>query len=348
MSTDKLGVIIGRFQPPHNGHMALFRKAVEIGCTSIQVLLGSAYEPRTVKNPFSNRRALFRLALADAGITTPVYFKLLEDDPYRMQKWVESVKRLCDSGDVVLIGAKKDASSFYLNHFPDWEFASPDEDPNAISATTIREALFEDRLKDVEHLLSPSVFTALQGFSLEKEEWFQRLIEEHLALREAKTRLVRVADGETSKYPYAFLAADCLVEWRGKVLLVRRGKAPGKGLLALPGGFVNAGERFLDAALRELNEETGLRIHVGKHAKRLLLDPTFLRAQKVFDKPDRDPRGRVITTASHFRIPDACKVAVKAGDDAAQVEWAVPQSLGREDLFSDHYYIIQDFLGDQL
>ena len=134
-----------------------------------------------------------------------------------------------------------------------------------------------------------------------------------------------------------FLAADMVVQSAdNKVLLIRRGKRPGKGLLALPGGFVNLDETFLDGALRELGEETGLleAVHPGIRS--------WIGHSEIFDDPHRDPRGRIVTRAFHLRLPAfAGEVELKAGDDAAEAIWLDdPLSLGVDAFFLDHFSII--------
>src|SRR5689334_8263705 len=71
-----------------------------------------------------------------------------------------------------------------------------------------------------------------------------------------------------------------------QILLIRRGNPPYEDHLALPGGFIREGEGLREAALRELNEETGL--------DGSLLHLTELGA---YGDPERDPRGRIISVA---------------------------------------------------
>lgn len=121
------------------------------------------------------------------------------------------------------------------------------------------------------------------------------------------------------------LAADCVVfDARRRVLLIRRGNEPFKGGYALPGGFVDVGERVEDAAVRELAEETG--ITAGKP-----------RLIGVYSDPKRDPRGHTVAAAYLFRVRSATPVA---GDDAAAAEWV--EDWRREKLAFDHAQILKD------
>lgn len=94
----------------------------------------------------------------------------------------------------------------------------------------------------------------------------------------------------------------------GTVLLIERGWDPFKDAWALPGGHVDPGESSLQAAVRELHEETGLTVAADD-----------LVQVGVFDEPDRDPRGRYVTVAYLGFVP-AGTTAV-AGDDARTARW---------------------------
>jgi 8-oxo-dGTP diphosphatase len=121
------------------------------------------------------------------------------------------------------------------------------------------------------------------------------------------------------------LTTDCVVfDERGRVLLIRRANEPFRGWYALPGGFVDVGERVEDSCRRELSEETGL--HVGE-----------LRLIGVYSDPGRDPRGHTCSIAYLARVGRA---EAKAGDDAAAAEWVA--DWRREKLAFDHAQIIAD------
>lgn len=137
-----------------------------------------------------------------------------------------------------------------------------------------------------------------------------------------------------------FLAADAVVvSSDGAVLLVRRARPPGRGLLALPGGFVVADETFLQAALRELVEETGLDVTLGAGGT---AEPD---ATVVRDQPDRDPRARIVSVAHLFRLGRAAgDVPVRGGGDAAEASWVPLDALrGPDAFFADHHGILAAF-----
>ena len=120
------------------------------------------------------------------------------------------------------------------------------------------------------------------------------------------------------------LSADAVWIARGRILLVRRGRPPYRGMWALPGGFVELDETVEHAVERELFEETGLRGRAGPIVG-------------VYSGPDRDPRKPTATVAYRIRGRPGPPVA---GDDAAGAAW-VP--LGEaHPLAFDHAAIVRD------
>ena len=134
----------------------------------------------------------------------------------------------------------------------------------------------------------------------------------------------------TYNYPRPAVTADCIVITRGaepKVLLIQRGGEPFKGDWAFPGGFMNMDETTEQCAVRELEEETGLRV-------------SNIRQIGAYSKVDRDPRGRTITVAYLAVVNEP--IAVTGQDDAAKAEWWPISDLPH--LAFDHYDIMQDVI----
>ena len=113
----------------------------------------------------------------------------------------------------------------------------------------------------------------------------------------------------TYKYPRPAVTTDCVVfRFEGnklKTLLIERGNEPYKGCWAFPGGFLKMDEDAEHGALRELEEETGLKLE-------------YVEEFGTFSTVDRDPRGRVISIA-FYAITDLTEV--KGADDAAKAQW---------------------------
>ena len=127
-------------------------------------------------------------------------------------------------------------------------------------------------------------------------------------------------------------------------LMVRRGEPPFQGFWALPGGFVRPDEGLIEAAARELAEETGLRTHgapgqgpgVGAHLEQLA----------TYGDPQRDPRMRVVSFAHLALAPDL--PTPRPGGDVRSARWAPVEELlgsGKDDgllLAFDHTRILAD------
>lgn len=112
-------------------------------------------------------------------------------------------------------------------------------------------------------------------------------------------------------YPRPYLTADIVVIGlkgeQKKLLLIQRGGHPFINMWALPGGFSRQTETMEETAHRELLEETGV-------------NSEFISPIGLFSKPDRDPRGWVVTQAYLCKVNfTECKAL--AGDDAKNAEW---------------------------
>jgi 8-oxo-dGTP diphosphatase len=126
------------------------------------------------------------------------------------------------------------------------------------------------------------------------------------------------------RYQNPALTIDAVWIHRGRILLVRRGKPPFRGMYALPGGFVGQRETVEAAVVRELKEETGLVARPWKLVG-------------VYSGPERDPRKPSTSVAFLMRGRAGTP---RGGDDAASAEWVL-LSLARPLAF-DHERIVRD------
>ena len=246
---------------------------------------------------------------------------------------------------VGLIGHSKDHTGYYLNNFPQWttvEVPGYDEQ-RLLDATWIRELYFTERENSqVLELVLPAVVPhGTMDFLRKFREGthadvvgneYQWLLDEYDYIQEYRKPYLGLP------HPVTFQTVDSVVVQSGHVLLVRRRARPGKGLLALPGGFLDRSETLKQGALRELIEET--RIKVADP----ILHQLFKTARmEVFDAPHRSARGRVITNAFLIKLDGRPKLPkVKGESDAAHAGWYPIATLKPGMLFEDHYHIIQN------
>ena len=334
-------VCIGRFQPLHEGHLAMIRATLAVAPIAV-VVVGSALQARSPKNPFTwqERASMVHSALSKEEQSRIRILPIR--DYYNTSRWAlavqEGVARILalenekNTIKIALIGHIKDASSYYLNHFPAWEFL-PMERHLPVDATPIRDAYFAEKPLPTEWLPA-STLEFLQTWA--QQPAFSALQQEWQMLRDYRQAWA------AAPYPPIFSTVDAVVTCADHVLLIRRGRAPGKGLWALPGGFVEPAETLYRSAVRELQEETNLAVTPEVLQR-------SLRAVQVFDHPDRSQRGRTITHAHYFVLENKSHSifpAIQAGDDAAQVQWFPIQGLPaiEAEFMDDHFHILNYFL----
>jgi len=128
---------------------------------------------------------------------------------------------------------------------------------------------------------------------------------------------------ECGQWEKPSLAVDAIVINDDKILLIKRGKEPWKGMLAFPGGFVEQGEDPEVAVIRELKEECGL-------------DGVVEKLVCVKGDPNRDPRGHVVSIA--YLV--TAQGMPLAGDDAADAAWYDLSEI--KELAGDHMSMLEN------
>ncbi|MGK0617331.1 bifunctional nicotinamide-nucleotide adenylyltransferase/Nudix hydroxylase [Meiothermus cerbereus] len=325
----KTAVFIGRFQPPHRAHLETITRALE-RFDRLIVVLGSAFCYPTPKNPFSakEREAMIRESLGEAS---GLHFVPIADDYYDDPRWFRTVRAAVEAltgpeAEIYITGYHKDESSYYLHGFGGWPF-EPSGVVSQINATDVRNSYFAGSSK-WKAMVPGAVRQFMEQFA--RTPSYGRLQQEWKTIQH-----YRALD---SRYPYPLLhvASDAVVLAQQQVLLVERGGSLGKGAWALPGGYVELRETLLQAALRELREETGL-----------ALGAQHLKATQAFDYPGRSLRGRVISLGHFFDLDDTPPPAVEGQDDASRAFWLPLAGLERHQdrFFEDHYQQICWFLG---
>ena len=333
-----LVVYIGRFQPFHIAHKKIIDHANSLA-EKVLVIVGSSKTSRSVKNPFTFKERVNFIRKSTHVLNLQI--RGVPDFPYDDASWIQAVEQIVTSevrekSRIAIIGMDKDESSYYLKFFPQWElipFEKVPLDGTSIGATDIRQMIFSGLSIYTQSVLPFPVF-----------DWITQefvYTDRYVALKDEFDALVEYKKSwSSSPYPPTFVTVDAVVVQSGHILLVQRDGQPGKGLWAMPGGFIGENEKLIDAMIRELREETGLKV------PEKVLRGSITR-RDVFDDPSRSQRGRTITHAFKIELDDSQELPrLKAGSDAKRACWFSLGDLARmqEELYEDHYGIIYHML----
>ena len=276
----------------------------------------------------------------------------LPDDPYDDTAWAQSleskVRHMVNTfthlqttaPKIGLIGDSGSATSYYLDRFSRWERLNV-PNLNRINGTAIRDRLFgaQDVTMALTYLSGDQARAELPASIIQTLKKFCAT-SDYAGLKAEYDFLARYrADWRATPYPPVFVTVDAVVTHGQQLLLIERNNYPGRGLWALPGGFINQHELLVDACIRELLEETRL-----THSAAVLKDN--IKSRRVFDYPYRSLLGRIITHAFHFDLEATGPLpAVSGGDDASHARWTPLAEIDPTRLHDDHYFIIRDMLG---
>lgn len=329
MSEFDVVVVAARFQPVHSRHVAALQTARERGSRVVLAVLGADAAPSPA-SPWSRAERLEQLEALCAVEPGRIEAVAVSDVPYDLPRWSA---RLADAvaavvADAGRVGLLADAAPAGL--WPrSWIRLARDAGFAAGEAALRDELLWTERPEwaRIERQLSAAQAAALRRWRA--GEVCAKLREEARFLQEFRARWA------VAPYPPVFVTVDGVVTWRDEILLIQRGRAPGRDLWALPGGFLDQHEALSSGACREVAEETGLTLAADAAG-----------AGRVFDEPGRSLRGRTITHAFPFVLDgNRPRPPVRGADDARTAAWFPCASLEPATLFEDHYAILQVMLG---
>lgn len=332
-------VFVGRFQPFSEHHKEIVRRAAKL-TNDVLIVVGSAYTRRTTRNPLTfDERASMIDEFIDREVSLGnTRFKIIpqRDRMYNDTAWAvdiskhvyERLKLLArergmydhsfSDFKVGIIGHKKDQTTTHLDMFPQFEVVDVGY-IDSPSASDIRQRIFD----------------SFEGMNT--REVIMRKLHVHYNIAKSLEAMYREEKEYREKWGEGpFLTADAVVQVGDHVLLIERGDGGG---WAIPGGFLNKNETFLQGSIRELREETRLRVPIP-----VLIGS--IEGRQIFDDPHRSTRARIVTEAFYYHLSDKTLPEVRGSDDAKRAFWYPISQLAdkEEKFFDDHYHILSFFL----
>jgi nicotinamide-nucleotide adenylyltransferase len=223
----KRGIFIGRFQPLHNGHISVIRKALS-EVDELIIGIGSSQHGYTELNPFTLEERTKMIVKSIKGNYKIIPIPDIDDYP----AWVKHVEKLCPKFEVVYTESPITKDLFngagYEIRIPAFEAG--------VSGTKIRKSIAKRDSKWKSMVPAGTLEVILEAKGEERLYYLQ----------------------ENYKYPKPTMTVDAVIEYAGGIVYVKRKNSPFKGQLALPGGHTESGENVEKAVIREVKEETGL------------------------------------------------------------------------------------------
>jgi len=373
MQNPNVGVIIGRFQPVTLEQIErLFSPAISDN-NIVVVILGSSDTARDSRDPFvaAERSNMIDEALADYGLDYhKVEYRRARDYWYNKTRFLTKVQEAVSEGiksaygpdhrlsdcNITLYGVdRRHEETDYLNSFPRWNseveviediesryaeimhglYMNESNDWMSLVASSTSELLSQwigtEHGKNMaaghKHILKyRSKYDPLEGLPKDQYLWI---------IDESGERIRQISP---AGHKLQFMTTDNVVIHQGNILLVRRRSHPGKGLWALPGGFLEADETAVAGAKRELQEETRMKVR-----------DEWLTKEDRFDHPKRSQRGRVLTHAFRWDVPSWFKIPQLKPErgferEVTRVQWFALSEVINDMphlLFEDHLDIIE-------
>jgi len=333
-------IFISRFNPPTADHVSLISRAVEkFQPDNTHIIVTGYSQARNSKYPFVYHEIEDMFCLEESEIlknnkkeNKKLIIRPLKDLYYNTSLWLSNLQNLLalkkeDENYFVRLGKEEDWHSIFDNivdAYKDFGISTESKSNNFIQDLFSNGPWQSNLNKQVIDYIEYGFIKTNEFIELKKEYEFIKKYKEIWS---------------SAPFPPTFVCTDAIVTCKGKILVVVRKGSPGKGLYALPGGFLNQEESTQDGCLRELKEET--RIAVSKEE----LERNIIES-KVFDYPFRSLRGRTITHASHIDLKLDRLPNVKGSDDAEKAKWIdFSFVLNNEDkFFEDHAQIISYFI----